>query len=274
MHNHLIHSELGKKSEYVTEYSPKLLFPVARSLNRKEINVDGLLPFYGHDVWNAYEISWLNPKGKPMVAIGEFVTPCTSPYLFESKSLKLYLNSFNNTRFNSIENVAKTIEKDLSNIAGEPVTVYLHRLSEPQAINTGNYSGKCLDSLDIIADEYTINPELLKTEKIEITESVYTNLLKSNCPITGQPDWASVQITYTGSKINPESLLKYIISFRNFNEFHEHCVERIFMDIMRLCNPSALTVEARFTRRGGIDINPLRSSTSNLPYHNKRHCRQ
>lgn len=274
MHDNLINSELGKKSSYAHHYAPELLFPVPRAVNREAIGIHGSLPFYGHDLWNAYEISWLNNKGKPMVAIGEFISPCTAVHIFESKSLKLYLNSFNNTRFDTSDAVAATIQKDLANLAGERVTVRLHLLSKINNIDTGTFNGECLDSLDITINEYTVNPELLTTEETEVSESLYSNLLKSNCPITGQPDWASVHIIYSGQKINHENLLRYLISFRNHNEFHEHCVERIFMDIKRRCNPAKLTVAACFTRRGGIDINPIRTTERNPPYHNQRQWRQ
>ncbi len=273
-HNELTLSLLGKETTYVTEYQSDLLFPIPRKAKRAEIHVPDALPFYGVDIWNAYEISWLNRKGKPMVALGKFIFPCTSPSIIESKSLKLYLNSFTNTQFDSVAAVCKTIQQDLSNYVDALVEVTIIPLNEFSQTEIKSFTGICIDELDINCDEYLINSSFLQTEEQVVSEVLYSDLLKSNCLVTGQPDWASVQIQYTGKKIQHEGLLKYIVSFRNHNEFHEQCVERIFMDIMRQCQPQKLTVHACYTRRGGLDINPFRSTEDRVPTEVARQDRQ
>jgi len=272
--NTINESQLGKKTQYTTQYAPELLFPISRSLQRTEINIATPLPFYGYDIWNAYELSWLNNKGKPIVAIGEFILPCNSPNIIESKSMKLYLNSLNNTKFQNIEIVLNTIKKDLSEMVGTSVEVNIQMLSEVKPVLTHHFDGHCIDALDITTDKYNVNADLLTTEEGNSEETLYSDLLRSNCLVTAQPDWASVQIHYRGKKINHENLLKYIISCRNNLEFHEPCVERIFIDIMRRCKPDLLTVEARYTRRGGLDINPIRSTSSGITPRNHRQPRQ
>lgn len=255
----LMQSPLGKKSEYITHYDPQLLCPINRAANRHELGIQNTLPFNGIDTWTAYEVSWLNSKGKPEVAIAEFIFPCQSPCLIESKSFKLYLNSFNQSIFPSREAVKNQISNDLSKAAGDTVIVTLSTLNEyPNEIT--QWSGICLDSLDISTNIYEIDPTLLKIENSDSSETVYSHLLKSNCRVTKQPDWGSVLIRYQGRKINHEGLLKYIISFRNHCEFHEPCIERIYVDIMQYCKPEKLTVYGRYTRRGGLDINPFRSN--------------
>lgn len=259
-HNVLHDAPLGKKTTYTSNYQPDLLFPIPRAEQRAELGIQAILPFYGQDIWNAFEISWLNAKGKPIVAAAEFYFPATSTHLIESKSFKLYLNSFNNTCFASQEAVKTTLIKDLTDRAGAPVQLNLFSLNEaPQKIHL-NFSGECLDGLDIHCDTYSVTPKFLVSEDILVTETLYSNLLKSNCPITGQPDWASVQIAYTGKKINHEGLLKYIVSYRNQNDFHEHCAERMFVEISQCCRPEKLSVYTRYTRRGGLDINSYRTS--------------
>jgi 7-cyano-7-deazaguanine reductase len=254
----LIYAPLGQKSAYIDHYDASLLFPIPRSIKRDELGLTQALPFYGVDLWNAYEISWLNPKGKPVVALAEIIFPADSDNLIESKSLKLYFNSFNQTRFDNNTVVKSTIEKDLSHAANAAVFVNLFSVEEK--ITLGNLEGICLDELDITIDAYSPNPALLSTENKQVTETLHSHLLKSNCLVTFQPDWGSVQLHYTGKKINHANLLKYLISFRQHNEFHEQCVERIFMDILTQCQPTELTVFARYTRRGGLDINPYRST--------------
>lgn len=255
-------SELGKKSEYDSHYNPDKLFPISRKVKRDEIGVPDALPFHGLDLWNHYEVSWLNQKGKPIVALAEIIYDCETPNIIESKSMKLYFNSFNNYQFENESIVKQTIENDIAERVGGAVTVSLFALPlNDGAIQFANLSGTCLDNLDIECKTYEIDTSYLKTEENEIEEVLVSNLLKSNCLVTNQPDWGSVQITYKGKKINHEGLLKYIISFRNHNEFHEQCIERIFMDIMKHCQPEHLTVYGRYTRRGGLDINPLRSTS-------------
>ncbi|HLB41937.1 MAG TPA: NADPH-dependent 7-cyano-7-deazaguanine reductase QueF [Gammaproteobacteria bacterium] len=271
--NNLQNSPLGIRSPYISHYQPNLLYPIPRKSKREEIGVHYPLPFQGKDIWNGYELSWLNTKGKPVVATAEFIIPCESPYLVESKSFKLYLNSFNNTLFDSFTVVESFLIRDLSATTGTPVAVKLIPLNQVSTTIQQHFVGTCLDELDIACDTYSPQTDYLKTENSMTTEIVYSDLLKSNCPVTGQPDWASILISYTGKKIQPEGLLKYIISFRNHNEFHEQCVERIFIDIMRCCSPQKLLVYARYTRRGGVDINPFRANY-NVVLDNMRLWRQ
>ena len=267
-------SPLGKETTYVSQYQRDLLFAISRKGKRDEIHVPVNLPFKGVDIWNAFELSWLNTKGKPIVSLGEFIVPCESPDIFESKSLKLYLNSFTNTRFSSKKEVADLIQKDLSDFTGASVGVKITPIEKFSDNEIKTFEGICLDDLDVECNQYLINNEFLQTEQRIVTETVYSNLLKSNCLVTGQPDWGSVQIHYTGNKIQHEGLLKYLVSFRNHNEFHEQCVERIFMDILTICQPQKLTVYARYTRRGGLDINPFRSTEAMMPDNMARQCRQ
>ena len=267
-------SPLGQKSTYVSSYQRDLLFPIPRKIKRDEIDVPSSLPFNGADIWTMYELSWLNAKGKPIVALAEFIFPCESPNIIESKSFKLYLNSFNNTKFNSLDEVRAILKKDLSEAAEADVLVKIIPIENFSGQKIEKLSGVSLDSLDIVCDTYTVEPAFLETENEIVTEVLSTDLLKSNCLVTGQPDWGSVEISYTGKKIKHEGLLKYIVSFRNHNEFHEQCIERIFMDILRRCAPQKLTVLGRYTRRGGLDINPFRSTEKNSVYHNKRLARQ
>jgi 7-cyano-7-deazaguanine reductase len=270
-------SPLGKPTAYQTEYAPSLLFPIARQQKRDEIGISGTLPFFGIDIWNAYELSWLNLRGKPQVAIASFMVPADSPNIIESKSLKLYLNSFNQTRVASPEALADMLRADLSDGFGAPVQVRLTLPDMFDSLRMGELEGLLLDRLDIEVDRYTPDPALLNAQHEEavVEETLVSHLLKSNCLVTGQPDWGSVQIRYVGAPINQESLLRYLIGFRNHNEFHEQCVERIFMDILRHCQPQKLAVYARYTRRGGLDINPWRSnfSTGQRPS-NLRNARQ
>jgi 7-cyano-7-deazaguanine reductase len=269
-------SPLGKATEYQSHYAPELLYPIPRQLKRSELGiVDAELPFVGEDLWNAYELSWLNAKGKPVVAVGTFRVPANSPNLIESKSFKLYLNSFNQTSYDSIAAVTATMTHDLSAAAGSPVVAALEPLSAGPKALIGIPDGILLDELDITCDRYQPEPALLATQPGEIVEeTLYSHLLKSNCLVTGQPDWAMVVIRYRGEPIDRAGLLRYIVSFRNHNEFHEQCVERIFTDIQAHCQPDALAVHARYTRRGGLDINPFRSSGDYAAPDNTREIRQ
>jgi 7-cyano-7-deazaguanine reductase len=267
-------SPLGKNSQYIAHYQRDLLFPLPRQTKRDEIRVPQALPFFGADIWNGYEVSWLNAKGKPQVAVAEFLFPCTSPNIIESKSFKLYLNSFNNTQFDSTTAVAAVMTRDLSAAAGAPVGVDLVEVADFVDTKIETFAGTNLDLLDVACDAYLVDPALLTALPPVVEEKLFSNLLKSNCLVTGQPDWGSVKIEYKGNKINHEGLLKYIVSFRNHNEFHEQCVERIFMDITRQCKPEKLAVYARYTRRGGLDINPYRSTQADYRPGNGRLCRQ
>ncbi len=267
---------LGQKTDYSNQYDPSLLQPVPRSLNRDDLNLGDELPFQGCDIWTLYELSWLNEKGLPQVAVGEVSIPATSTNLIESKSFKLYLNSFNQTRFSSWDDVEKTLTKDLSQCAGETVSVTVRSVVDYTDSVIVTMEGECIDEQDIEITSYDFDETLLQgaTEDEVVEESLHSHLLKSNCLITNQPDWGSVEIRYQGKKINREALLRYIVSFREHNEFHEQCVERIFTDIMTFCQPESLTVYARYTRRGGLDINPYRSNQHSQPAHNQRMARQ
>ncbi|NQZ20512.1 MAG: NADPH-dependent 7-cyano-7-deazaguanine reductase QueF [Colwellia sp.] len=263
---------LGKATRYCSEYNPELLQAVPRSLNRDGLNIsDENLPFDGEDVWYGYELSWLNNKGKPVVAVAEFRFSCHSENIVESKSFKLYLNSFNQSKFSSWEDVTLCMEKDLSTTCGSIASVKLFPVDDCPALNINHqfFSGKqtCIDEIDIEVNTYQLAPELLFStdnntlaRKTVVNEILVSHLLKSNCLITNQPDWASIYIQYSGKEILHKSLLAYLISFRQHNEFHEQCVERIFCDLNKYCQIDELTVFARYTRRGGLDINPYRSN--------------
>jgi len=265
---------LGRESTYPTQYDPAQLFPVARISQRAAMGLGEALPFVGFDVWNCYEVSWLNQKGKPQVALAEFIFPCESPKLIESKSFKLYLNSFNDTQFGSTLDVIQSLEQDLSDKCGSPVQVNLTLVSDFQQQSFLEWQGTLLDNLDVECTEYEIYPKYLSTTNQKTTETLLSHLLKSNCLVTGQPDWASVKIHYTGNQIDHEGLLRYIVSYRHHTGFHENCVEQMFVDIMRECKPQSLYVEARYTRRGGLDINPIRATELDKLPPNLRLCRQ
>ncbi|HEY9255025.1 MAG TPA: NADPH-dependent 7-cyano-7-deazaguanine reductase QueF [Stenotrophomonas sp.] len=255
-------SSLGREVAYPTQYDPSLLFPIPRLPSREAVGIDpSALPFVGHDRWHAYELGWLDAHGKPCVATATLQVPHDSPNLIESKSLKLYLNSLNSTRFNSAEAVRESIATDLSARAGAPVAVEfgLPAVDDGALLAAGAVS---IDGLDVSIDDYgPPNASHLRTRPGEVVEETLVSaLLKSNCPVTGQPDWASVSVRYRGAPIEPEGLLRYLVSYRDHAEFHEQCVERIFHDLARCCAPQWLVVEARYTRRGGLDINPWRSS--------------
>lgn len=271
------HSELGKKSDYDATYNPERLYPIPRAGKRQEIGVDpNNLPFTGFDCWNHYEVSWLNAKGKPVVALAEIVYDCSSPKLIESKSLKLYFNSFNNTKINNIAELEAIIRRDLQERIESDVFVAIHPLDKSNAVVIQpEFTGESIDDLDVECSIYLVEPAFLSVGDTDVEEVLYSDLLKSNCLVTNQPDWGSVQIAYKGKKIDREGLLKYLVSFRNHNEFHEQCIERIFVDIMRHCKPERLTVYGRYTRRGGLDINPYRSTEkTSFEGKNKRLIRQ
>ncbi|URN98480.1 NADPH-dependent 7-cyano-7-deazaguanine reductase QueF [Leclercia adecarboxylata] len=267
-HDALSGLTLGKSTAYRDIYDASLLQGVPRSLNRDPLGLKAdALPFHGGDIWTLYELSWLNARGLPQVAVGQVELDYASVNLVESKSFKLYLNSFNQTRFDSWEAVQRTLERDLSACAQGKVTVALYRIDELEGQPVAHFHGTCIDDQDIEIDNYQFDTAWLENAasgKV-VEETLVSHLLKSNCLITHQPDWGSVQIKYRGAKIDREKLLRYLVSFRNHNEFHEQCVERIFNDILHLCQPEALSVYARYTRRGGLDINPWRSNTDFVP---------
>jgi len=262
-------SQLGRASSYADRYDPGLLFPMARLAQRQAIGVaDRALPFFGADLWTAFELSWLNLRGKPQLAIAHITVPCETPNIIESKSFKLYLNSFNNTAFPDAQAVSDRLRADVSEAvwrgADRAGSIGV-RLILPGAFDreqVQEVGGLDLDRLDIECTHYQPEPELLSSDETQatVTETLASRLLKSNCLVTGQPDWGSVQVRYSGPPINQAGLLAYIVSYRNHNEFHEPCVERMFMDIWSRCRPTKLAVYARYTRRGGLDINPFRTS--------------
>lgn len=268
--------KLGQKTEYKSEYDPTLLQPVPRKLNRDGLGITEQQPFdRGADVWTCYELSWLNENGLPQVAIADVAIDFRSENLIESKSFKLYLNSFNQTKFASLEQVEQTLAKDLSQCASGQVSVKVYKLSAYTQQPIVDFAGECIDEQDIQIDSYEFSNEHLASvaEGEIVEETLVSHLLKSNCLITSQPDWGSVQIHYVGKKLNREKLLRYLVSFREHNEFHEQCVERIFTDLIQFTQPEKLTVYARYTRRGGLDINPFRSNFESVPQ-NLRMARQ
>ncbi|WP_047284993.1 MULTISPECIES: NADPH-dependent 7-cyano-7-deazaguanine reductase QueF [Pseudomonas] len=276
MHPAAEHSPLGKSSEYISTYTPSLLFPIPRAAKWAELGLSAnTLPYKGVDYWNCFELSWLLPSGKPVVAIGEFSIPADSPNIIESKSFKLYLNSLNQTPFVDRATLEATLRTDLSAAAGKPVGVRIRSLQEVEAEGVVALPGVCIDDLDISVDSYEHpRPELLRCDASRVVEeSVHSHLLKSNCPVTSQPDWGSVVVQYRGAALDHASLLAYLVSFRQHSDFHEQCVERIFLDLQRLLKPESLTVYARYVRRGGLDINPYRS-TETADFANHRLVRQ
>ena len=270
---------LGQATQYPDRYDPSLLFPIPRSENRLKLDIqpNQALPFVGVDIWNAFELSWLNKKGKPQIALAEFQIPADSPNMIESKSFKLYLNSLNSARFEDESEVRERLITDLSAVAGSKIATRINPTEAVAKKGMQEMSGVLMDRLDIDIDPSLLaDPALLEVNESfgPIEQCLVSHLLKSNCPVTGQPDWASVQIRYQGRPILEESLLRYLIGFRQKGEFHEHCVETIFTDIKRQCKPEKLSVYARYTRRGGLDINPFRTD-HNAPWpDNTRHSRQ
>ena len=275
-------SQLGKASAYADQYAPELLYPIPRSAKRLELGLTDTLPFLGADMWTAFELSWLGPRGKPQLALAHITVPCESSHIIESKSLKLYLNSYNNTVFADAAAVLTRLRADLTEAAWRGAVVQASvgvRLLVPELFDrepVQELDGLSLDRLDVECRQYTPAPELLRTlaDEPPVTEVLTSRLLKSNCLVTGQPDWGSVQISYSGAPIDQEGLLQYLVSFRNHHEFHEQCVERIFMDIWQRCQPTKLAVYARYTRRGGLDINPFRTSYARALPPNVRTARQ
>ena len=277
MSNTVHDSALGKSVAGSAEYDPALLFPIPRASGREALGFGSTLPFHGVDIWNAYELSWLDARGKPQVAMAEFRIPASSSNLIESKSFKLYLNSLNAMRYANFESVQQLLCTDLSKAAEGEVVVILRTLNEMEASAMQPLDGSNIDDLDIDVEHYgPPQADLLgivdRAKPVE--ESLVSDLLKSNCPVTGQPDWASVQIRYAGPPIDRAALLRYLVSFRNHDDFHEQCVERIFRDIHAQCAPEQLTVLARYTRRGGLDINPWRSNVTGPVAENRRLARQ
>lgn len=257
----LLQAPLGKTSDYPVRYAPEVLFAVPREENRSRLNIGDEWPWYGEDVWQAYEMSWLKPSGVPVVAIGRFRVPAGSPFLIESKSFKLYLNSFNQERVADEAMLRQALIRDLSAVAGAPVAVEIRPLVGGECLPVIPDGYLCVDDLLVNDVSYEYQPEVLRIgDGAPVSEKLCSHLLKSNCPVTGQPDWGSLLVEYTGAALDHAGLLRYVIGFRNKQDFHEHCVETVFVDLMRQCAPERLTVMACYTRRGGLDINPWRST--------------
>lgn len=253
---------LGQTTQYPQKYDPSLLFCIPRKTKRDEIGVnESNLPFHGCDIWNHYEVSWLNQNGKPVIAIAELIVPATTKQLVESKSLKLYFNSFNMEHFESADALKKVLHKDLEACYGESIAIRIIEQQDFKHQTIAALEGVCIDGQDIEIDIYQPNPDLLSSNPDNmVEETLVSHLLESHCLVTNQPDWGSVQVYYQGPKIDQSGLLKYIVSLRQHNEFHEQCVERLFVEILNRCKPNKLAIYARYTRRGGIDINPFRAN--------------
>ncbi len=259
-------SPLGRQQNYLSDYSPQLLYPIPRAQGYAKLGIQGALPFCGVDSWTAYELSWLNQRGKPIVAMASIDVPCESPNIIESKSFKLYLNSLNQTRFSDQEQVAQLLAADLSNSAGLQVTVKILDAQTWPATESCMASYLCIDGHDVDIDRYKPDAQLLQSNARNVVfEQLVSHLLRSNCPVTGQPDWGSLYLDYRGPQIDQAGLLRYLVSFREHQGFHEQCVEQIFLDLMHRCRPEKLTVTARYLRRGGLDINPVRSTDVDYP---------
>ena len=272
-------TQLGQQTAYPTRYDPSLLFPIDRAGQRTNLLKpnQSTLPFFGVDIWNAYELSWLNAKGKPQIALAEFIIPADSPKMIESKSFKLYLNSVNNEHFNSVDELCLQLKTDLSLVTEATVLVRIIKPEEAATQGIHELKGDLLDRLDLEVDSSLAADASLLSADITaapIEQCLVSHLLKSNCPVTGQPDWASIQIRYFGRPINEAGLLRYLIGFRQLGEFHEDCVETIFCAIKARCAPEKLAVFARYTRRGGLDINPFRADYNAAWPANIRHARQ
>jgi 7-cyano-7-deazaguanine reductase len=274
--NPIDQSPLGKTVGYASQLDPTLLFPISRAEQRAALGIGEALPFLGVDIWNSYELGWLDARGKPRVALAEFRVPVTSPNIIESKSFKLYLNSYMQTRIADTDALRGQLAADLSAAAGAPVSVVLSTPTSKQASLIENLDGEVIDDLPIEISYYGppraellhVNPDAV------VEETLVSHLLKSNCPVTGQPDWASVQVHYQGPRLGRDGLLRYLVSYREHADFHEHCVERMFTDILAQCGPTHLSVYARYTRRGGLDINPFRTTPGWLLPGNTRTARQ
>ena len=268
----LSQSPLGKSSTYVNKYDPGQLCPLPRGEIWRDYGFNSA-PWTGVDIWNAWEISWLNDKGLPQVAVAEIRVNADSASIIESKSLKLYLNSFSHSRYESINDVREAIERDLSSCVQSDVNVELQSLQE-NLMATREIEGSCIDARDVCISDYQRNADLLTVGDSTVTgETLFSHLLRTNCPVTGQPDWGSVVVHYSGPVIDQDGLLKYIVSFRDECDFHEQCTETMFLDITQRCQPSELTVYTRYLRRGGLDINPWRSNCGATPI-NTRLSRQ
>ena len=256
-------SPLGKVTVYSSQYDADLLFAIPRADSRGALGLGNNLPFNGCDIWNAWDLTWLGPKGVPQVASAVIRVPAYSPNILESKSLKLYLGSFAMTTVESTDQLEEMITTDLCACTGTDIQLHLHKSDSDAAIE--KFAGICIDSTDATCDVFDVDASLLETDEESVSETLHSNVLRSLCPVTDQPDMGSVLISYSGPRIDRKSLLRYIVSYREHNDFHEACVERMFVDILERCGPEQLTVYARYQRRGGIDINPFRSNFQTDP---------
>jgi 7-cyano-7-deazaguanine reductase len=265
-------SPLGKPTTFPPHYDPALLFSIERAAQRSALSLKAGLPFSGVDIWTAYEITWLDRRGKPQVAVGEFRVGADSPAIIESKSLKLYLGSFAQERVGVAAELQRIIEADLVRACRAPVSVVL--VSAANAPSVAELPGTSIDDLEVSCATFRPDPTLLSRRSAMVEESLRSALFRSTCPVTGQPDYGDMLVRYQGPRIDRNGLLKYLVSYRDHAAFHEACVERIFVDIARRCRPEKLTVYARFLRRGGIDINPFRSNFETVPPRSRRTPRQ
>jgi 7-cyano-7-deazaguanine reductase len=265
---------LGHPTGHPDQYAPSSLYPVPRAPQRAALGIGARLPFGGADLWTAYELTWLDRQGKPQVAIATLGIPVDSPCIVESKSMKLYLGSFAQSRYSTSSEIAATLERDLSRAAGAPVQVDLQGPDTFGAQRIAELAGDDLDALSVACDAYDVAPESLSAAGAVVAETLATRLFRSVCPVTAQQDIASVQLAYRGPRIDRAGLLRYLVSYRCHAGFHEHCVERIFVEVAARCRCEELTVFARFTRRGGLDINPFRTNASIPPPANLRTARQ
>lgn len=257
---------LGRDTHYPQKYAPQVLYPISRADSRESLGLSGELPFDGVDIWNAWELTWLGEGDRPAVATAEIHVPADSPRIVESKSLKLYLNSFAMSRFPSSADVAETIARDLSACVGSRAAVKVLPVVSTEARRVSRLAGISLDAMAVNCTDWEVNVDLLLADRLTIVdEDLHTHLLRSLCPVTSQPDIGSLQISYRGPKIDRGSLLRYVVSYRQHEDFHEACVERMFVDLMSRCSPDELSIHARYQRRGGIDINPFRSNAAEQP---------
>lgn len=254
---------LGKPTNYSNEYDRGLLCAISRSDSRAKLGIVAALPFKGCDLWTAWELTWLNPGGVPQAAIADIRVMAESPNIVESKSLKLYLNSFSMTRLGSTDEISEMIAADLTACTGGDVSVRL--ISDADDAGAQSMDGTCIDSTDTECDTFEVEADTLSSGDENVSETLHSHLLRSLCPVTDQPDIGSVLVSYHGPRIDRASLLKYIVSYRQHKDFHEACVERMFVDIQERCQAEQLTVYARYQRRGGIDINPFRSNYQDSP---------
>ncbi len=251
---------LGEATPVVDRYAPELLYPIPRSEARARLGLAEPPPFHGVDQWYAYEMSWLDAGGMPVSRVGRFTVPAGSPCMVESKSFKLYLNSLNNHRFAAEPAAVETIVGDVGRVAGAPVSLQLLMPGDPSLAGRP-LPGECLDELRVSLPGGEPAADMLGPGSGEAaSRQCYSHLLRSLCPVTGQPDWATVWFSYTGQEIDPHSLLTYLLAYRRHQEFHEQCVERMFRDILQRCQPESLQIQAFYTRRGGLDISPFRST--------------